>query len=363
MTAKQSPLIFRFTAGLVSVFLLVYGLQVLQEILVPLIFSAILTILLLPMNSRMEKWGFPRAMAIVVSILIALALLSGIGYLIYWQITGLQELIPLIIQKSEVWLKSIQKFISANFRINAQQQLAEGQKYLISTLKDNSSVFSAALTGTTGFLANFSLMPLYIFLMLMYRDFFHVFMYKLFASVSNPRLDVVIGKIKEIILDYMVGLLLVIAIVGSLNTLSLWILDIDHALFLGFLAGALVLIPYIGIAIGAVLPIFVALLTKDSYLYAVGVAGAFAIVQILEGNFITPFIVGTKVSINSMVAIVSLILFGNLWGMAGLVLALPLTAILKVIFDSVDALRPWGFLLGDADHIDVQKIKKRSFSR
>jgi len=358
MIAKHSPLIFRFTAGLVSVFLIVYGLQVLQDILVPLIFSAILTMLLLPMNAKMESWGFPRVLAILLSILITLSLLGGLGYLVYWQITELQELIPLIIQKSEIWLRAIQKFIAVHFRINAQQQLAEGQKYLITALKENSSVFSAALSGTTGFLANFSLMPLYIFLMLLYRDFFHVFLYKLFSSVSNPRLDVVVGKIKEIILDYMVGLLLVILIIGSLNTISLWVLGIDHALFLGFFAGALVLIPYIGIAIGSLLPIFVALLTKDSYLYAVGVAGSFAVVQFLEGNFITPLIVGTKVSINSMVAIVSLILFGNLWGMAGLVLALPLTAILKVIFDSVDALRPWGFLLGDADHMDVKKIKK-----
>ena len=91
------------------------------------------------------------------------------------------------------------------------------------------------------------------------------------------------------------------------------------------------MIPYIGITIGALLPITIALLTKDSPLYAVAVLGLFLIVQALESNIITPYIVGSKVSLNSFAAIIALLLGGQLWGMAGLVLALPLTAITKVI--------------------------------
>jgi len=145
-------------------------------------------------------------------------------------------------------------------------------------------------------------------------------------------------------------LLLVILIVGTLNTISLLLLSIQNAFFFGFFAAVLVLVPYIGVAIGSILPIILALITKDSAWYAIGVALSFGVIQFLEGNFITPYIVGSKVSINSFVAIVALILFGNLWGIGGLVLALPLTAIIKVVFDSIDKLKPWGFLLGDVEH-------------
>jgi predicted PurR-regulated permease PerM len=111
------------------------------------------------------------------------------------------------------------------------------------------------------------------------------------------------------------------------------------------------LIPYIGITIGALLPITIALLTKDSPIYALAVLGLFLVVQALESNFITPYIVGSKVSINSFAAIIALLLGGQLWGMAGLVLALPFTAIIKVIFDNVEELKPYGYLIGDSSHI------------
>jgi predicted PurR-regulated permease PerM len=96
------------------------------------------------------------------------------------------------------------------------------------------------------------------------------------------------------------------------------------------------------------------LLTKDSIWYAVGVAGAFTVVQFLEGNFITPNIVGSKVSVNPLAAIIALILGGMLWGPAGMILSIPFTAILKVILDNIEPLEPFGFLLGEppepADH-------------
>src|SRR6185312_9322340 len=101
-----------------------------------------------------------------------------------------------------------------------------------------------------------------------------------------------------------------------------------------------------GILIGSALPIVVALVTKDSYWYAVGVMGVFLFVHILEGNVITPYVVGSKVSINPLAAVFSLLLFGKLWGLSGLILALPVTAICKIIFDTLPGFKAVGFLLG-----------------
>ncbi len=124
-------------------------------------------------------------------------------------------------------------------------------------------------------------------------------------------------------------------------------LGIDYPFFFGFLCAFLLLIPYIGIIIGSILPALVALATKDSYWYAVGVIGIFSFIQFIEGNLITPKITGSKVSINAFVSILSIVVFAMLWGTAGMILALPITASLKVLFDHSPQFHAYGFLLGE----------------
>lgn len=349
MFIKKAPLSLRMASILVSMVVIIYGLSVLQDVLIPLLFSAIFAILLLPMCRFFERIRIPRSLSILLSLIIALAIISVFVYLIYLEIMSFEEILPQLSDKGEVWFRKVQVFIYQEFNIGRKTQLKEGQKYLTEFVKNNGDIFTNTLSTTTSFLANLSLVPLYVFLMLLYRNFFHTFLYRAFHSIGKHRVDVVINKIKDVVSNYVVGLMMVIGIVGTLNSLSLAVLGIEKAIFFGFFAAVLVLIPYIGIAIGSLLPIIMALITKDSAWYAAGVAISFGIVQFLEGNFITPYVVGSKVSINSLVAIIALILFGNLWGIAGLVLSYPLTAIIKVIFDSVDSLKPYGFLMGDAE--------------
>ncbi len=349
------PFAVRMASVFISLALLIYGLQVLKDVLVPLIFSGILAILLLPVSQFFERLRFPRTLAILISILLAVGLIVLLAYLITIQVQNLSDVIPLLNEKAIFWFTEAQKWIEKTLNIKLAREVKKHQDDLTGLLSNSTQVITSALSTTTSFLGNLALVPLYVFLFMLYRDFIRVFFYKAFKSVNRFKIDIVLKKVKDVVINYMVGLLLVILIIGILNTLSLWILGIDNAIFFGFFAAFLVLIPYIGVAIGSILPIIMALITKDSAWYAVGVAISFGVVQFLEGNFITPYIVGSKVSINSLVAIVALILFGNLWGMSGLILALPLTAILKVLFDSVEFLKPYGFLMGDADHIDVKK--------
>jgi predicted PurR-regulated permease PerM len=136
-------------------------------------------------------------------------------------------------------------------------------------------------------------------------------------------------------------------IVGVLNSIGLLLLGIDYPFFFGFLCAVLLLIPYIGIIIGSLLPALVAFATKDSNWYAVGVLLLFSVIQFIEGNFITPKITGSKISINAFVSILSIVVFGMLWGTSGMILALPLTASLKVLFDHSPKFHIYGFLLGE----------------
>jgi predicted PurR-regulated permease PerM len=264
------------------------------------------------------------------------------------QIRTFDEIIPALKQRSLTLYESINQFLRNRFNVQLDEETLNIKDNMSSIFENTSGVVSGTLSTTTGLLSNLALVPLYVFLLLYYRDFFREFFHRA-INIKDGRTDDILGRIKKVVLSYMTGLVLVIAIVGTLNTLSLWLLSIDHAIFFGFFAAVLVLVPYIGIAIGSLLPIMMALITKDSAWYAFGVAASFGTIQFLEGNFITPYVVGSQVSINPFAAIVALILFGNMWGIGGLVLALPLTAIIKVIADSFESLEPLGFLLGDVD--------------
>ncbi|MFD2519427.1 AI-2E family transporter [Emticicia soli] len=358
MQVRPQPFFTRLAHVLISVVIIIYGMYILRDLLIPLTFSGIIALLLVPVCHFLEKYGCPRWLSITLAILLTLAFVSLFFYVVYVQIMDLEEVWPQLTEKAEKWYRNLQFMIRDTFHISRTKQRIEGQKYLTEFLKNNSDLITNTLSTTTGLLGNLTLIPLYVFLLLLYRDFIRVFFYKALKPVSNHRVDVVLKKVKDVVINYVVGLIIVIGIIGILNTLGLFILGIDHAFFFGFFAAILVLVPYIGIAIGSLLPILFALITKDSAWYAVGVGALFGGVQFLEGNFITPYVVGSKVSINSMSAIIALIVFGNLWGLSGLVLALPITAIIKVIFDSIEGLRPYGFLIGDADHIDVYKKRK-----
>jgi len=107
------------------------------------------------------------------------------------------------------------------------------------------------------------------------------------------------------------------------------------------------MIPYVGITIGATLPTLLALVTKDSIWYAVGVIGVHGFVQFLEGNFITPKVTGSRISINALAAVVALLLAGKIWGIAGMILAVPAVGILKIVLNYSPTLKPLVVLLGD----------------
>lgn len=353
------PLSARLAFVLISLVILIYGAYILQEILQILAFSFLLAMLLYPLCRKLESWRWPRVLAISACLLVLTSVLLLAGYLIVIQVIDFSDQMPLFTAKMEILISKTQSWASRNFHISRAKQMNEVKKYSLDLVKNSASYLSSFLSSTGNTLANIALVPIFVFFIMLYRDFFRHFFFKTFKGLRRAFINQVFSKIYAVVQGYLAGLFLVILIVAALNTLGLWLLDIEYAFFFGTLAAILLLIPYIGIMIGSILPILFALITKDSAAYALGVAGIFGFVQMLEGNFITPHIVGSKVSVNPLTAMIALILGGQLWGIAGLVLALPLTAILKVVFDSVDSLKPYGFLLGDPEDL-IQKAKKRN---
>ncbi|MFN8349829.1 MAG: AI-2E family transporter [Spirosomataceae bacterium] len=354
---KSFPFSLRLAGWLISAVLIVLILYTLRELLVPLTFSVLFSVLLYPICAFLERWRVPRLWAITIAQILFFAVLVGLIYLASVQIVSFGEELPRLEKKANYWVDQGQDFLSDNFGLSRRKQFTEGRKYLTEALKNSGSVLTGAVATTTGTLASAALVPLFVFFFLLYRDFFRRFFYQLFDSKHKRRVDQAIRRIYEVVQGYLVGLVSVILIVGVMNSAGLLLLGVPHAMFFGFFAACLLLIPYIGLLIGSLLPALMALVALDSPMYAVGVLAVFGVIQILEGNFITPYIVGSKVSVNPLAAMIVLILGGQLWGVSGLILALPVTAIMKVVFDSVDALKPFGYLLGEAEEGKPLSVK------
>ena len=358
---NETPTYQKLASIFVALIAGVFILYTLRETLIPLAFSILLAILLHPVCAWLETHRVPRVGAILLSILALFVVLVILVYVVSIQIGSFADELPRITEKAEVLLDQTLTMGERYLNISRTQQVSEAKKYLINALSEGRAVLLNTLVTTTGAISTFVLLPLYIFFLLLYRDFFRRFVHKAITGVPNEELNLLLKKIYDVIKSYLSGLFLVILIVGVLNSIGLLIIGVPHAIFFGFLAGFLILIPYIGILIGSVLPALLSVVTLDSPWYAVAVIGAMSFVQFLEGNFITPNIVGSKVSVNPLAAIVALFLGGQLWGLSGLILALPVTAILKVIFDSVPTLEPYGFLLGEPVHeVAEEKLEEKN---
>lgn len=324
----------------------VYWLVVLQSFLVPILVSVLLSILVSPITLQLEEKGLGRIPSIVLTLVLFLGLIAGVLYVSYTQISDMIDMWPSFQNKADIMLYQTRIWMSQTFGLETRSQLNDLEHMSAQLIQDNGST---ALLMTTTLLATLALIPLYMFFMLYYRTFFCNFLYGLLGKAEKKRINLILYRIYDVIHNYLAGIFIVMVIVGSMNTLGLLILGIKYAVFFGFFAALLLLIPYIGVMIGSALPIMMALVTKESPMYAVGVGAIFITIQFLEGNFITPYVVGSKISINPLMAILGLLLGGMLWGIPGMILALPMVAILKVILDHSENLKAFGYVLGDPD--------------
>ncbi len=354
----QLPIYAKITFILISLALLWIFLVQMAGLLIPISFSLLFALLLHPLCVRLEGWRVPRVLAITICLILLVVVVIGILMGIVAQLTDFADILPELQNKFLTLFNDAQTWIRTEFGVKKKAQTDWLQKNAVMFTDSSGQIVGNLLSVVSSAFTNLGLVPVYIFFLLYYRNFLRKFLDRLFASASETHILYVLVKVRDVVRNYLVGLVFVMSIIATLNTLGLLILGIQHALFFGILAALLNVIPYIGIVIGSVLPILMAVLTKDSLWYAVGVSAVFTTVQFLEGNFITPRIVGSKVSVNSLATVIALILGGLLWGAPGMILAIPFTAMLKVIFDTIPGMEAFGFLLGEVpdEHLKVQTV-------
>lgn len=313
-----------------------------RDIVIPLAFAVFLSVVLLPVVKRIER-RTGRTFSVIVVVVGGMILFGLLAWLLVNQIIYLVNDLPNLQEKANKFMDHIKGLMWTQLNIGRTERNQMVQDFL----KSVSVYLGDFLVTTSNTLATVVQIPIYMFLLLIYRDKFNLFFLSLLAKDD----DEMIWKkdIENVTQGYITGLLLVTLIVSALNTIGLLFLGIKHAIFFGILSGVLTIIPYVGIFIGALLPTLMALITKDSIWYAVGVVAVFAVVQFLEGNFITPRITGSKVSINALAAIIALLLGGKILGIAGMILAVPAIGILKIVLAYSPRLKPFVILLGDVD--------------
>jgi len=191
------------------------------------------------------------------------------------------------------------------------------------------------------------LLPLYIFLLLYYQPIILEFIHRLFIKSDKSKVNQIVNQTKTVIQRYLTGLIIEAILIAIMEIVTLLIFGIDYAILLGIIGALLNMIPYIGGIIAVALPMMVALVTKTNGWTAIYILIIYYIIQLIDNNFIVPKIVASKVKINALFSILAVFIGNAMWGVPGMFLSIPLLAIIKLICDNIDPLKPWGFLLGD----------------
>ncbi|PBQ34643.1 AI-2E family transporter [Sphingobacteriaceae bacterium] len=330
------------TMGLLGFF---YILFIGQDILIPLTFSWIIAILLNPLVNFFCRRS-NRIIAISLAIIVMCIIVGGILFFIGSQVSMFSDSFPALKKAFNEYVNQGLTWFSHTFNVGKSKVNSWIAEQKAEQMHNAGGMITNTVTGLGGAIVNIFLIPIYIFLFLFYKPLLLDFVGKLFDSHQHKVVAEVLSQTRVLIQNYLVGLLLEMVIVAAMNSTALLIIGIKYAVLLGVIGAILNLIPYIGGIVAIALPMIMGLITDDPSC-AFFVLIAYIIIQIIDNNFLVPMIVASKVKVNALVSIIVVLIGGALWGVAGMFLSIPLTAIAKVIFDRVDKLKPFGFLIGD----------------
>jgi predicted PurR-regulated permease PerM len=326
-------------------------------ILIPLIYATILAILLSPVVDLFVRKKMNRTLAISITVTVVILTTLSLLLLLSSQLIQFTDSLPNLINNFHKLLDQTVAWTSDQFNIRTSKINLWITEKNAEVIKNTGSKIGQTLLNTGGILVVLLLIPVYIFMILFYQPQIIAFIHKLFKSDNHKNVKSVITATKSIVQSYLVGLLLESAIVAVLNCTALLLIGIEYAILLGIIGALLNFIPYLGGIIAVTLPMLIAL-ASNAPANALLVLVAYLFIQLIDNNYIIPKVVASKVQINGLVTIVAVLAGGAIGGIPGMFLSIPLTAILKVIFDHVEGLKPWGYLLGDVVNPSLKKHHK-----
>lgn len=339
------PLYAKSALIFISVFAFVYTMHIGREIIVPIVYATIFAILLNPLVNYLIRKRINKIVSISIAVVFATVFILATLYIFSMRLAQFSESYPQLKEKIDISSTELVRWTSKTFNIKQWQIKAWSKETQNEAL--NSFQIRQSLTEVGRVLVIIMLLPVYLFMMLYYKPLLLEFIRRLFRHEHHLAVAQVLTNSKQIIQSYLVGLFFELIIMAILNSVGLLLLGIQYAIMLGIIGAILNIIPYIGGIVATALAMLVAYVTKDTLTYPILVFFIYILIQLIDNNYIVPKIVAARVKINALISVIAVLIGGALWGISGMFLSIPLIAILKVIFDNVEPLKPWGFLLGN----------------
>src|SRR5688572_3067243 len=346
------------TAGILLVVVLaVIILKFGKPFLVPLAFAGILAMLLLPVCSWLQSKGVNKAIATVLSILLMVGLFAGVIAFLGWQISDLAEDAGKVKQQATEKYQQVQQYISDQLGVSPEKQkqmLKQQQK----SSQGASGFVSGFIGGLGGMVTNGLLVLVYIFLFLHFREHLQRFVIRLVPDQEENTAEKVIDDIQQVAQKYLSGLSQMIVALWIMYGIGFSLVGVKHALFFAVLCGMLEIIPFVGNLVGNLLTIVMAVSQGGETNMIIGILIVYGLIQFIQSYILEPLVVGAEVNINPLFTIVGLVAGELVWGIPGMVLAIPLLGMAKIVFDHVEPLKPFGELIGE-EKKKPNKLKKK----
>lgn len=330
-----------------------------KAILIPLSVALLLSFILFPLAKRFERLKLNTILAAFLSILTMVILIGGVIFFFSTQIIHLSEEFTDFKDRIILLFADVTLFINTNVSFidnleknelieRIQEWLSHSTGSLVSKTVSNTATFFVGLLATIVF----------TFLILIYRKALTLAFTQFSPSDKRARVRKMFRSVQQVGQKYLFGMILLTLVIGLANSIGLLIIGIDNPFLFGFLGATLAIIPYIGTYLGAIIPVLYAFMSYDSPWKAIAVAILFWLVQTVADNFLTPKIVGGSLKINALAAILSLFIGAAVWGIAGMILFLPFAAMLKVVCEEFDELKPFAQILGNDDYGKKENSRK-----
>ncbi|MBC5994994.1 AI-2E family transporter [Pontibacter cellulosilyticus] len=341
------PITVRRAIEVMGLFFLGWIIVLGNGILAPIFMAFFISIMLLPLLQFLCRLKFPEMLAIAVSLLALIVVLGLVVWFFSSQISNLVRDFPTIQQNVMGHLNSLSTWVEEHSPYSSEEQMEFIRTRSSTILNYAGSFLSGAALSVTSIFVFVGLLPIYIFLMLFYRNLLLRFVFLWFPEEMHGRVGEALHEMQIIIKSYLFGLLIQVSYMTVLVGGTLLIIGIKHALLIGVIFAFLNLIPYVGALLGNIIGVLLTLASSSELWPIITVLGVIAGAQFLDNNILMPRIVGSKVKINAMATIVGVLVAGEIAGIAGMFLSLPIIAILKIVFDRSQKFRQWGVLFGD----------------
>ncbi len=294
------------------------------------------------MSRWLERKKIPKGVSILLCILLFVGIIAGIIWLISWQVTDLASEAGDIENKVRQMKTDVGEYIRKNFGISPQQQ----EKIITQQARDGSANLSGMGSYIMSLLVDFILVLVYIFLFMYYRGRIKTFILQLVSSQQQSNTESIISDIQKVSQQYITGLGLMIACLWIMYSIGFSIVGVKYAVLFAVICGLLEIVPFVGNLTGNLLTILMVVIQGGGTGMIVGVVITYLLIQFIQTYLLEPLVVGAEVNINPLFTIMVLVIGELIWQIPGMILAIPLLGIVKIVCDHVPALKPYGYLIG-----------------